>query len=642
MLSARSTQRAAWLGFLVVLASAVMDLLDSTIAQTAAPAIRADLGGSYADLQWISAAYTLAMSVTLLLGSRLGDLFGRRRVLLAGIGSFSAASALCALAPSPGTLIAARSLQGAVAAIMVPQGFGLIRELFGDEGQQKAFGVFGPVMGLAAIAGPLVGGGLVNLDLFGAGWRMIFLVNVPVGLIAVAAGQRLLPRNAPSAPGARLDPLSIALAMIGGVALVYPLIQGRQDGWPAWSFGLLGGGVVLLAVFGWLQARRSRQGRTPLVEPSILRRRPYVAGLAVVIGFIGAMGGMMIAFNVMYQLGLGFSPLACAVATITVPIAAIAGSITSSALLARIGRTTMHAGVVTMAIGLAAADLVMRMSGAGLTAWELAGPLAITGYGMGMVFVPMFDVILAGVAPHELGSASGLLESVQQLSMSLGIAAVGTVLFDHLGGGHGPLAFVGAADHGLLVAIAFLIAACLAVFWLPKHARRGISVTALRPPQRPRFPRGPGLTGPFVTRSARWPAAALTRRSSLAAASSSSSATPAAPRAGSCARAIWKRRTSTSPTPPTSSSTTCAGSGSCSRRPGLDAWCTSEAAPAPWRARSPPSIVTAGRRCARSTTRCWPSRASTSVCGERLGCGCATPTAGRSSPSSAAGPGTRS
>ena len=467
----RPAGRLVWLGFLVVLAASVMDLLDSTIAQTAAPAIRRDLGGSYASLEWISAAYTLAMSATLLLGSRLGDALGRRRVLLVGIGGFVGASIVCALAPSAQTLILARAAQGAVAAIMVPQGFGLIRELFGDAGQQKAFAVFGPVMGLAAVAGPLVGGGLVDANLLGSGWRAIFLVNVPVGLAAIAAGRRYLPRTPPAAPGARIDAASVALAMLGGVALVYPLIQGREHGWPVWSFVLLGAGVLLLGAFAALQARRSRQGRAPLVEPSILRRRPYVAGLAVVLGFIGAMGGMMIALTVMLQTGLGLSPLACGVATLAIPLAAIGGSITSSALLARIGRRTMHIGIATMAAGLVVADLVLRSAGGGVDGWQLAGPLAITGFGMGMVFVPMFDVILAGVAPHELGSASGLLESVQQLAMSLGIAAVGTVLFDRLGRGHGPAAFVGAADHALLVAVAFLLAAGAAVFWLPRHAR---------------------------------------------------------------------------------------------------------------------------------------------------------------------------
>jgi hypothetical protein len=172
------------------------------------------------------------------------------------------------------------------------------------------------------------------------------------------------------------------------------------------------------------------------------------------------MGGMMIALNVMFQTGLGFTPLACAVATVAIPIAAIGGSITSSTQLPKLGRHTMHIGIV-----------VMRSAGGELTAWDLAGPLTVTGFGMGMVFVPMFDVILAGVAPHELGSASGLLESIQQLAMSIGIAAVGTVLFDGVGRGHGAVAFVGASDHALLVAVAFLAAACAAVFWLPRHAR---------------------------------------------------------------------------------------------------------------------------------------------------------------------------
>jgi hypothetical protein len=197
-----------------------------------------------------------------------------------------------------------------------------------------------------------------------------------------------------------------------------------------------------------------------------------VAGLAVVVGFIGAMGGMMITLNVMYQLGLGFSPLACGAATVAIPVAAIAGSITSSGLLAKIGRTTMHIGIGLMGLGLLAAVLLLHESTGSISAWDLAAPLALAGYGMGMVFVPMFDVILAGVEHQELGSASGLLESVQQLAMSIGIAVVGTVLFDQVARGHGALVFMGAASHALVVAVAFLIAAGVAVCWLPKHARQ--------------------------------------------------------------------------------------------------------------------------------------------------------------------------
>src|SRR3954452_6439634 len=474
----RSTARpSVWLGFVVVIAASVMDLLDSTIAQTAAPAIRADLAGSYTDLEWISAAYTLAMAVGLLVGARLGDIFGRRQVLLAGMGGFVVASVLCALAPTAGILVACRALQGAVGAIMIPQGFGIIRELFGDAGQQKAFAVFGPVMGLSAVAGPVIGGALVDLDLSGTGWRSIFLVNVPIGLAAIALGLKHLPRVAPSARGERIDLPSIGMATAGCFALVYPIVEGRELGWPAWAFALLAAGVALLGLFGRRQHRLAQATggaarRSPLVDPSILNRRAYVSGLALVLCFIGAMGGMVLVFNVMLQSGLGFSPLDCGVATIGIPVAAIFGSITSSPTLERLGRTTIHIGTVTMAAGLLVADLVLRSRGGDLSAWDLAGPLAVTGFGMGMIFVPMFDVILAGVEPRQLGSASGLLETTQQLGMSVGIAVVGTVLFGVLGSGHGPAAFVHAADHALLLAVCFLVAAFAVTWWLPRHARQ--------------------------------------------------------------------------------------------------------------------------------------------------------------------------
>ena len=470
-MSSRPAGARPWIGFAVVVGAAAMDLLDSTIAQTAAPNIRRALGGSYADLEWISAAYTLAMAALMILGSRLGDIFGRRRVLLAAIGAFVISSSLCALAPSAPSLIAARALQGIAAALMVPQGFGLIRELFGDEGQQRAFGIFGPIMGLAAVAGPLAGGGLIALNLAGIGWRAIFLINVPLGLAALLAGIRHLPDGPAATPHARLDLVSVALTAAGGFALVYPLIDGRQQGWPAWSFALLAGGAVILGIFALRQASRARRGHAPLIVPTILRRRGYVAGLAVVVGFLGAMGGVMLALNVMFQSGLGFSPLDSALSAVAIPVLAIAGSISSSMLLPRLGRTTMHIGIAVMALGIAATIGVLQAAGGALSAWETAGPLAIVGFGMGMVFVPMFDVILAGVEPHELGSASGLLESVQQLAMSLGLAGVGTVLFDQVGGGHGAGAFVGAAADGLLVAVALLGLAWVAAWWVPKHAR---------------------------------------------------------------------------------------------------------------------------------------------------------------------------
>ena len=193
MTSSATANRWRWLAFAAAVAAAVMDLLDSTIAQVAAPAIQRDLGGSYTVIEWITAAYTLAMAVGLLTGGRLGDLFGRKRMLLIGMAGFVAASAACAAAVTPGQLIAARAVQGAAGAIMLPQVFGLIRDLFSGAEIGKAFAVFSPVMGLSAMLGPVASGGLISADILGTGWRMIFLVNLPVGALALLAGARLLP-----------------------------------------------------------------------------------------------------------------------------------------------------------------------------------------------------------------------------------------------------------------------------------------------------------------------------------------------------------------------------------------------------------------------------------------------------------------
>src|SRR5579862_8616445 len=203
--SSTTGRRLRWLAFAAAVAAAAMDLLDSTIAQVAAPSIRRDLGGSDAMIEWVTAAYGLSMAVGLLTGGRLGDLYGRKRVLLSGLVVFLAASAACAVAGSPGELIAARAVQGGAGAMMVPQVFGLISDLFAPEEMGKAFGVYGPVMGLSAMLGPIVSGGLIDLDLVGSGWRMIFLVNLPVGAFALIAGARLLPSGSQQANGAMLD-----------------------------------------------------------------------------------------------------------------------------------------------------------------------------------------------------------------------------------------------------------------------------------------------------------------------------------------------------------------------------------------------------------------------------------------------------
>ena len=311
--TAATAVRWRWLAFAVAIAASVMDLLDGTVANVAAPVIRHELGGSYSLIQWISAAYTLAMAAGLLTGGRLGDLFGRKRMLLIGLAGFVAASAGCAVAATPGELIAARTIQGAAGAMMLPQVFGLLRDLFDEREIGKALGIFGAAMGLSAMLGPIVSGGLIGLDLFSTGWRMIFLVNVPIGVVVLVLGARLLPAAPTTSRRARLDFVGVALAGAAMLLLVFPLVEGRDLGWPPWVIGLLVASVPVLGLFAHHQRRRERRGATPLVEPSIFRRRSYVAGVAFALVFVSSLGGIVLIFNVFLQAGAGFTPSLSAV-----------------------------------------------------------------------------------------------------------------------------------------------------------------------------------------------------------------------------------------------------------------------------------------------------------------------------------------
>jgi MFS family permease len=221
--------RLRWVVLGVVLAANIMDLLDSTIVNVAGPSIHRDLGGGASTLQWISAGYTLAFAVLLIAGARLGDIFGRRRLFLIGSAGFTIFSAACAVAPSMVVLIAFRALQGAFGALMIPQGLGLIKEVFSEAEMPKVMGMFGPAMGLPILVAPVLAGVLIDANLFGTGWRLVFLINVPVGVFALSAALRSLPRGA-SHPDVKLDLGGVALIGCALMAIIYPLIQGRPEG----------------------------------------------------------------------------------------------------------------------------------------------------------------------------------------------------------------------------------------------------------------------------------------------------------------------------------------------------------------------------------------------------------------------------
>lgn len=455
-----------WAVFAVVLLADVMDLVDSTVTNVGGPAIRASLGGGESLLQWLGAGYTLAFAVFLIAGARLGDLYGRRRMFLLGAAGFTAASAVCALSWSPEMLIAMRALQGGFGALMIPQGFGMLTEVLDEDELPRAFSLFGPIMGLSAVAGPIIGAALIEGDVLGSDWRAIFLVNVPLGLVAIAVGARYMPRNV-VARGGGLDVPGMALIGAAAVALVYPLIQGREQGWPAWTFAMIGAGVGLVGLFV-LHERRQPAARA-LIQVSLLRNRGFTSGMAVATGFFAAFAGIMLVLSLFWQVGEGLSPTCAALSLGPLSLGMVGGMGASFALIDRLGRRLVHLGVAVATVG---------MVGVAATAatwdhpspWSMVPAVVVTGLGTGMVFGQLFDVALGGVAESEVGSASGLLNALQQLASALGIAVIATIFFHGLDAGGLPSHAL--AVTALLTVIPLAISFALA-FLLPRRTRGG-------------------------------------------------------------------------------------------------------------------------------------------------------------------------
>ena len=464
--------RRRWLILGVVLAAECMDLIDSTVVNVAAPPIARDFHASSTGLEWILSGYPLAIAVGLILGGRLGDLVGRRTMFLIGCSGFVVASAACGLAPDTGTLIAARLVQGGFAAMMLPQGFGVLREVFPADERQSAFAVFGPVIGLSAVFGPLIGGGLVNWNLFGSGWRLVFLVNVPIGVAAIIGAAILLPKSAPERT-VRLDLPGVVLVTAFSVLIVYPLIEGRQDGWPWWTYASIVAGLALIVVFGVYQQRRDAAGRDPLVTPSVFTHRGYSGGLIFAVLFFGGLGGTLLATTLFLQIGQGFTPIHAALCTVPLSVGLVVGSGLSGGLLGpKFGRLTLQGGVIVCGIGWALVALAARAHHQ-LGFLGLMPGLFVAGAGLGLVVAPLFDIVLASVTDRETGSASGVLNAVQQLATSIGVAVFGTVFFDAISGGDPHSAVVRCTVLEAVVMVALLALSPL----LPRFARDHVDAT---------------------------------------------------------------------------------------------------------------------------------------------------------------------
>ncbi|MFC5179978.1 MFS transporter [Actinomadura harenae] len=456
----------ATVALLVVLFASFMDLLDVTIVTVAAPSIRDDLHASEAQLQWMLAGYTLALGSGLITGGRIGDAHGRRRVFLLGLAGFALTSMACALAPSAGALIATRVLQGLAGGLMVPQVFGIIRSSFAPAAMARAFGAYGAVQGLAAVAGPLLGGALVDADLWGTAWRTIFWVNVPVAAVALALGARVLPESTASRRE-RLDTAGAVLSALAIALILLPLVQGRDWGWPWWGWALLATGLGLLALFAAYERGLASRGGLPVLDPGLLRVRTFTAGLAASVLFFGALGSFFLVLSLYLQAGTHRSAWDTGLVILPYAIGSMLTSGAGVQLAAKAGRALLITGSLVLAASQALLWALVR-DGGHPGYWPLAAALFLGGLGLGLGAPILVNVILAGVPGHQAGAAGGVLSTVNQIGGAVGVAVLGTVFFDALPSTPSPAAYADALTTVLPWQVAAYLAAALLTLPLPK------------------------------------------------------------------------------------------------------------------------------------------------------------------------------
>jgi EmrB/QacA subfamily drug resistance transporter len=445
----------------VLFAPVFMVILDVFIVNVAAPSVRQDLGASDSDLQWVVAAYLLTYAISLITGGRLGDIFGRRRMFKIGIAGFTIASALCAAAPDPTTLIVARLLQGFGGAAMWPQVLSIIQVEFSPAERPKAFGFQGMVQGLAAIAGQIVGGGLIALDLLGLGWRWVFLVNLPVGAITLLVADRLIPESR-SENARRLDLLGVALATLTLSLVMIPAVEGRELGWPAWTFAAFAAAVPAGALFVSAERRIAARGGSPLAELHLFDTRGFRIGLlsAIVLYFVISFFFLLAIY---LQEGLGLSALDSGLAFTPIAVAFVASSLTGPRLADGVREFLPQVGATLAALGLVATIFaVQATTDASVSVWLILAMVPV-GAGMGLAIPPLINLVLRAVPPTDAGAASGMLVTSQQIGNALGVALVGTIFFGELGSATSVAAHGDAFSVALGVQAAFALAAAALV-----------------------------------------------------------------------------------------------------------------------------------------------------------------------------------
>ncbi|MEU4192184.1 MFS transporter [Kribbella sp. NPDC026611] len=420
-----ASSRLMWAILAMVLLADALDVIDASVTNIAAPTIAADLQGGPGLIKWLGTAYMLAMGVLLVVGGRLGDKYGQRRLFLIGMAGFTAASAVAGLASDPALLIVARVAQGGFGALLIPQGMAIMTKTFSPEMLTKAFSLFGPLLGIAGIGGPVLAGFIVTADLFGLSWRPIFLINVVLGVIGIAVASRILPHD----DGDRSTVVDgWGSALLGGAmfGLLYGLIEGSTNGWTTVPIASIVAGLGFFAAF----ARRQSTAAEPLVKPSLLRNRGFTSGMILGLVIFAVTTGLVYVLSLFLQEGLHASPSGAALAllplTLGVMVAAFAAM---GGLAAKLGRTLVFIGMAVILAGSGWVLALVSVSGTGVGLWALVPAVFVIGIGLGWCYGTVFNVALGDISPEEAGTASGSMSSIQQLAAGIGSAGVTSIFF---------------------------------------------------------------------------------------------------------------------------------------------------------------------------------------------------------------------
>lgn len=420
-----------WVALFVLLLASFMNLIDVTIVNVALPSLQANLGADASHIEWVIAAYVLAFALGLLPFGRLGDIVGRTNMFLVGVAAFTLASAFCGLAPSIEWLIFARVLQGLAGAIMTPQVLAIAQVTFPPEEKGQAFSLFGLSAGLAAVAGPIVGGLLIGANIAGLDWRPIFLVNIPFGILAVVAGWFLIPRT-PGHPDLKNDFVGIGLFVLAAVALVFPLIEGRTFGWTWWIWGLMAVSLVFTGLFVMWEKNRAAANQPQLLNFSLISNGNYLLGLLITTIFASGIPAMFMVISLLLQAGYGFTPLESGLTNTPFSVGVLSVSLFIGRLGQRYLKTRLALGAALLVVGITWLDLIIRNLGDSLDHWTFLPPLLVAGLGLGMGFSGLFQSVLAGVPPRDAGAGSGALQAFQQIGGAIGVALVGEIFFSGL------------------------------------------------------------------------------------------------------------------------------------------------------------------------------------------------------------------